>query len=231
MRTTTRPHAVTDRATSERLPGLTKLLDGPPVALPRALDRLHERWWAARPRTRAVVVTSTIAVVLLAGFAHLASSPFGPPTSVIVADRELRVGERVEHGALRRTGWPSDLVPAGAMTGVHPSELTGRTVQAPVPAGGLVTDNHLGTTGVAGLLADGQVAVAIPAELLAAIATGVQVDLISRDINGLALELARHATVIDQDDTSVWVAVDEPVAAAVAAAAASGTITAVVRPS
>jgi Flp pilus assembly protein CpaB len=124
------------------VPTLRRRLDGPPLALPVVVDRAAERWWCARPRTRALVVV-TLATVVVAGVAHAAASPHGPPTPVLVAARDLPTGHVLAPGDLRRAHWPRDLVPAGATT-----RLEG-TVVGPLPRGAVATDRHVTAEGVA----------------------------------------------------------------------------------
>lgn len=210
---------MTSRPTS-RLPWLT----GPPVALPGPLDRMAERWWAARPRTRTAVVLATVAAVLLAGVTHAASDPHGPPTSVLVATEELRPGDPVTPTVVTRATWPAGLVPDGAVT-----EPDG-TAAALLPAGAVVTEAHLGDGGLAAGVDADRVAVTVPRELLPDVRSGSRLDVIGADHDGSARTLAADAVVVGVDDVDVWLAVPPDAGPAVSAAAARGTIAVVLRP-
>jgi Flp pilus assembly protein CpaB len=208
-------------------PLLSRLLDGAPVALPPRLDRLSERWWAARPRTRAVMLACGAGLVLLVGLAHVAASPFGPPQTVLVATRDLPAGHPLSVADLRTTGWPRDLVPAGALSSRDP--WPDRTLRAPLPAGAVATDRHLGDLGLADLLPDGRAGVPVARDLLPDLRVGTRVDLVGRDLHGQAVTLTADAFVVGDDGDTQWLAVAPRDAAAVAAAAAAGTLTTVVR--
>jgi hypothetical protein len=159
-------------------PMLRRRLDGPPLALPAVVDRVAERWWGARPRTRALVVVVALTTVVVAGVAHAAASPHGPPTPVLVAARDLPVGHVLAPGDLRRAHWPRDLVPAGATT-----RLEG-TVVGPLPRGAVATDRHVAAAGVAAAIPRGRVAVAVPGELLPDVPAGVRLDAVTADADG-----------------------------------------------
>lgn len=206
-----------------RLPSL-RLLDGPPPSLPQIVDAASERWWGLRPRTRAGLGAVIALVVLAAGAGHVASSPWGPPVTVLVAARDLETGETLTRSDVRRTGWPESLVPAGAL-----SEATG-TVVTPIPEGAVLTDRYLGDAGLAAALPDGHVAVPLPMELLPRLPAGVRLDLVAAQLDGRGVTVAQRALLLSGDGTQVWVAVERAVAADVAAAATTGQLTAVILP-
>jgi hypothetical protein len=202
----------------------TRRFDGAPPALPPILDRASERWWRTSPRIRVLAVLTGIGALLFAGTVRLASSPWGPPTEVLVAARDLAVGERVSASDVRRADWPVTLVPPGALT-----EVAG-TVVAPVPAGGVVTDRHVGDGGLGAAVPTGHAAVAVPAELVPDLPTGAHLDLIGSDLEARGVPLAAAATVLADGGEHVWVVVTRAEAPAVATAAASGALTVVVLP-
>jgi hypothetical protein len=206
------------------LPRLTRPLDGAPFAAPAILDRVAERWWQLPPRARVLGMVAAAALVLAAGTAHLTTSPWGAPTSVLVAARDLSVGQPVGPDDVRRTDWPASLVPAGAVL-----EPAG-TVLAPVPAGSILTDLHLGDGGIGASLPAGRAAVGLPAELVTPLPPGSTIDLVAPDLDTRGVILASRAVVLADDGTQVWVVVDHPEAADVAAAAATGSISVVVVP-
>jgi hypothetical protein len=206
------------------LPRLARPLDGAPFAAPAILDRVAERWWRFPPRVRALCLTAAVALTLVAGTLHLTTSPWGAPTTVLVAARDLSVGQPVGPDDVRLADWPASLVPAGAVL-----EPAG-TVLAPVPAGNILTDLHLGDGGIGAALPEGRAAVGLPAELVTDLPPGSTIDLVAPDLDARGVVLASGAVVLVDDGAQVWVMVDRPAAADVAAAAANGTITVVVVP-
>lgn len=197
-------------------------LEGAPFALPSILDRASERWWARSPRTRFVLVGSALALAVLAGLSHAAATPYGPPSTVHVATRDLPIGHEVSPGDLRRADWPLELIPADATTD------PGGRLTAPLPAGAVLTDGHLGSGGIAGLLPPGTVGVPLPTGSIPALTPGQRVDVVGRDVQGVGLVLARGARVIAVEAEEVWLAVTRESAPDVAAAAPTGTVSVVV---
>jgi hypothetical protein len=208
------------------LPRTRSWLDGPPVALPTALDRLSERWWALRPRRRALAIVVVVATAVLVGPARLVASPHGPPTPVLLAARDLPVGHELTQDDVRPATWPRDLVPADAA-----SQARG-TVTGPVPEGAVVTSSHLASpgSGVAAAVPAGRAAVTIPAELLPPLPGGAHIDLVAPDAEGRPQVVASAAIVVSHEGELVWVAVDPAEAPAVAGATAGGQVVAVLRP-
>lgn len=202
---------------------LRRDLDGPPFVLPTVLDRAAERWWRARPRTRVLVASCAVALVVVAGIAR-AAAPHGPPGVAWVASRDLVVGEVLGPGDLRRTDWPSGLLPDGALSDPH------GTLAAPLPRGSIATEQHLSDAGVAAGLPAGTAAVPIPLEVLPELPAGARVDLVAGDLGGGAHVLTTGATVLHADAVAVWLAVDDHTATQVAAAALHGPIGVVVVP-
>jgi pilus assembly protein CpaB len=162
--------------------------------------------------------------LLAAGTLHVASSPWGPPVSVLVATGDLEVGHRLDEGDVRRADWPADLVPPGAVL-----EATG-TVVAPVPAGSVVTGLHLGDGGLGTAVPDGRAAVPLPAELAGDLHPGARLDLVGTDLDARGLVLARDAVVLAHDGTHGGVGVDRMAEAASPAAAMSGAVATVLVP-
>ena len=195
---------------------------GSPVALPRWLDVAIEQWWSLAPRLRAGLLTAAAAVLVLGGLGHAASTPYGPPTVVLVAVEDLPAGHQLSTRDVRRVTWPSAVVPDDAL----------RTVQGrlalPVPAQTLVTERHVAQDGLAAGLAEGMAAVPVPTDALPSLTVGDRVEVVSRNLDGQATVLAAHARVLAIDDSDVWLAVPRQSAAEVAAAAASGLVTVVV---
>jgi hypothetical protein len=115
--------------------------------------------------------------------------------------------------------------PAGAL-----DEVAGSVAIAPVAEGSVLTDRVVGDGGLGAALPDGTAAVAVPTELVPVLLPGARLDLVGAELDGRGQALATAATVLTDDGEHVWVAVDHHQAPAVAAAAATGTITVVVLP-
>jgi hypothetical protein len=206
------------------LPRLARTLDGAPFAAPAILDRAAERWWQLPPRVRALCLVAAALLTLAAGTVHLTTSPWGAPTTVLVAAHDLSAGQTLGPADVRRADWPATLVPAGAVT------EAGGTVLAPVPAGSILTDLHLGDGGIGASLPDGRAAVGLPAELVPDLPAGSTIDVVAPDLDARGVTLASRAVVLVDDGTQVWVVVDHREAADVAAATVTGSITVVVVP-
>jgi hypothetical protein len=205
---------------------LSQLLGGAPPVLPPVLDRCSERWWRTAPRVRALVLVASLLLLLLAGTVRLASSPWGPPVPVLVATRDLPIGASLGPDDVRPAAWPAGLVPTGALS----AEVGGSFATALVPAGSVLTDRNVGDGGLGAALPSGTAAVALPAELVPDVGSGTRLDLVGADLDGRAVPLAVAATVLADDGEHLWVAVARQEAAAVAAAALGGALTAVVLP-
>ncbi len=200
------------------------VFSGPPVTLPRLLDHLSERWWSLPPRARAVSIGVAVVGLVLAGLSHAAATPYGPPTRVLIADRDLPVGHELTGRDLQRTTWPADLVPDDAL-----SEPTGR-LTVPLTAQAVATQRHVAADGLASELRPDTAAVPIPSDALPALTIGSRIEVVGRDLDGRSVVLARDALVLAVDGTDVWLAVPRGVAPDVAAAGASGLVTVVLLP-
>ncbi len=199
-------------------------LAGPPLRLPPMLDAVAERWWAATPRTRLLLGLLLVIVVLAAGVGHLAATPYGHPTTVLVAAHDLHPGQRLEAQDLRRRTVPADLVPDGAL------EAAQGVLASALPAGAIATDRHLGEGGWAAGLADGRAAVAVPSERLPALTAGTRVQLVAADHDGRGVVLGSDAVVLASELEEVWFAVDANDAVAITAAGQAGALAVVVLP-
>lgn len=201
---------------------------GAPPALPAALDRASEGWWALSPRLRAAIVM----VLLVAGLAVLGRgatrSPWGPPVAVVVAAADLSPGAPIGPGDLRTASWPADLVPANAL--VDPTDLgTDARVRGPIPAGTALTPQHL-VTGVSGLVEPGEAAVPLPTDRVAGIQAGEVVDVVATSVHGTGQRVADGARVVAVDADWIWLAVRLDQVEAVAAAGTTGQALLAVRP-
>lgn len=199
-------------------------LTGAPPALPPLLDRASERWWRCSPRQRLASLLALALLGLAAGIGQAAASPWGPPVTVHLASRDLAVGEVLTTSDTRRGSWPRDLVPPQAVTAPQP----GATIVAPLPAGSVLTDAHLGEGGLHTLLRPGYAAVALDVEVLPGADPGLRLDLVGVDVEGRGVTLAQDATVLLVDAGQLWVEVPRAVAGPVAAATRTGALAVVV---
>ncbi|MEX0953319.1 MAG: SAF domain-containing protein [Nitriliruptoraceae bacterium] len=203
---------------------LLRHLHGPPVVLPRAIDRLSERWWRARPRARTAAMLALAMTLLLAGSVRSVLGPQGPPVDVVVATRDLEPGMRIHADDVTLVRRARDATPPGSLSA--PSDVVGHTVHLPVVRGAVVTARHVTVSGISGLVPPGTVAVPVDPTLVAHVPVGTHLDLVARD----ATVLATNASVIARTEDVVWVAVPDGHAGPAAAAAASGQLTVVVHP-
>ena len=204
-----------------------RLLSGPPLALPRALDRLAERWAAAPPRLRLAVGVVTVVVVLAVAGRGAARSPWGPPVPIVLAAADLVPGQVVAAGDLRTAQWPSALVPPGRLDDTR--DAVGQVLAVGAPTGTPLTTRHIAPAGVAAGLDDGRVAMPVPLPTGTELAPGQQVDVhAGAQLRGRVV--ARAATVLAVGDGVVWLAVDRVDAPRVANAAATGALTVVLLP-
>lgn len=200
---------------------LRRLVAGAPPSLPPSVDRAVEGWWRLPPRLRAAAtVVLAVALVAVAG-AGAARDPWGPPVEVAVATRDLPPGTALAPDDLRIVTRPADAVPPGA---VPPGDEATGQLRLGLPSGAVLTAAHLGPGATTDALGAGQVAVAVPLELLPSLTPGQRLDVLSGDPQGVAARLAADATVLAVDDTHAWLMVARDDAPAVAAAAAWGAL-------
>ena len=198
-----------------------------PFALPALLDRLSERWWSLPPRVRATVLVVAVVVALAAVGRGATTSPWGPPRQVLVAAVDRPVGGALGPDDVRTASWPDDLVPADA---IAPDDLPVEArLRGFVAAGTVVTRQHL-ATGMAGLVDDGEAAVAVPADGLPLVRGGDVVDVVAAHPDGSGVRVASAARVLAVEDAFVWLGVAQAQVDAVAAAGAAGRLTLAVRP-
>jgi hypothetical protein len=201
-----------------RLP-LSRLLDGPPPALPGPLDAAAERWSRLRPRARFALVLALLGLTVIGLTARLASSPWGEPVPVLVATRTLDTGEALTSDVARVVRWPATVVPEGALPDLVDGLIVGR-----VPAGSPITTGHLGEGGLAALAGPGTTVVPLPRETLPHLPVGARVDVVASDHDLRGSALAQDARVLGSDDSHVWVEVPRAAAPDVAAAGLRGAI-------
>ncbi|MDQ4129618.1 MAG: SAF domain-containing protein [Actinomycetota bacterium] len=201
---------------------LARLLHGPPPALPRALDRLSERWACAPPRARVAVLLAAALVMLAIAGRGAVRSPWGAPSPVLVARSDLPAGHVLQPPDLAASTWPSRVVPAGSPS--EASSVTGTPLAMGLPAGGLLTSTHLAVPGVAAGLPAGHVAVSVKVPEGLALASGQHVDLMTLERGGGGVLLASDATILAVEGERVWVVVRRHEAPAVAGSAQQGEV-------
>lgn len=185
---------------------------------------MSEWWWRATPRTRALLGGLAALVVFAAGIGHAAASPYGPPTPVLIATRDLLPGEPPAPGDLERVSVPSTLVPPAATL-----EPTG-VVSHALPAGAILTERHLGDGGWAASLPAGRVAVPVRAEELPPLDPGTHLDVIGAGADGQGRRLSAGVVVLSAVGDQVWLSIKAADAVAVSAAASVGGLAVVVLP-
>ncbi len=203
---------------------LPRVLHGAPLRLPRALDATAEWWWRATPRTRALFGALAVVAVLAAGIGHAAASPYGPPTPVLIATRDLLPGEAPGPGDLERVSVPSALVPTAATT------EPGGVISHALPTGAILTSRHLGDGGWAASLPAGRVAVPVRAAELPPLTPGTHLDVIGAGADGQGRRLSAEVVVLSAVDDQVWLSIGAEDAVAVSAAASAGALAVVVLP-
>ena len=193
-------------------------LSGPFPALPAALDRWSERWWALSPRVR---LSSAVAAALLVVIGFAIADGSEPSTAVLVTTRDLAAGDPVDPASVTVVERPAGTVPEGALRGLP----QGAESLGPIPRGAVLTRVHLTEAGLAATVAAGRVATAVPAEALPpGIAPGQHVDLLAGTPDGQTRVLASGARVLTVGQSHVWLEVSRDEAAHVASAAAWGRI-------
>ena len=209
-----------------RLLTLLPRLDGPPPSLPRLLDLASDRWWGLPPRRRLFVGGLTLCL-LVAGVGLPRVLDDGPDlVEVLVAERDLPAGHEVEAADLQVQHRPADHAPD------RPAQppATG-TLVSKLPRGAVLTEPHLRTGGLGTLVARGNVALALPAQVVAADArAGADIGVVTTDAPAGGPGLTAPTTVLRVDDDHVWIEVADTHAAGVARAAARGAVAVVVRP-
>ncbi|MGA0830538.1 MAG: SAF domain-containing protein, partial [Nitriliruptoraceae bacterium] len=126
--------------------------------MPAVVDGALERWWALPPRLRAAAALAALLLVAGSGVLRVARSPYGPPVAVVVAERDLAVGDPAA-GAVAAERRPLTLVPRDAVVEL-PDEAT---LAMGVVAGTVLTARHLRPGGPHADQPAGSTAVAVPA--------------------------------------------------------------------
>lgn len=200
---------------------------GPPIALPSVLDRLSDRWWGLPPRVRGALLVVAAVLALAAVGRGAARSPWGVPTTVLVAGTGLGPGDVVAADAVTEVTRPGGLLPDDALASLDQLPTPAR-VRGVVPAGAVLTRRHV-ATGVAGLLEPGEAAVPVARDGHPPLQAGQLVDAVVTTTRGTGSRVAAAARVLATDATWAWVAVPVDRVEALAGAASSGQLVLAVR--
>jgi hypothetical protein len=178
--------------------GLRHLLTGPLPALPRALDRLAEAWAARPPRVRAVAVVAGLLLLVAAAEVrvHRAEQRWGgAPVPVLVAQRDMGVGEPVD--GIRRRALPPRAVPPAALA----EAPAGARLALALPQGAVLTAAHVDPRGPAAGLPAALRAVPVAIEDGWGVVAGAWVDVWVLGDGGSASRLvARSRPVLEVRD-------------------------------
>jgi len=200
----------------------------------RLLSRSPVPYWLA---VAAVALVTALAVSEAMGRAHAEAARYGSARTVLVAARDVALGDEVGAGDVVVRRLPAALVPQGAVG--DPAEAHGRTVVVPLFAGEPVLRRHLapwGRRGVAALLPPGTRGITVPAGAAAGrLSRGDTVDVLATFDPAAAqgqeptFAVATAAPIVDVRGESVTVAVDPDEAKRVAFAITHGAVTLAVR--
>ncbi len=197
-----------------------------PIALPRPLDGLAERWAALPPRARTVAAGLVIAIVVVAGEARVLSAERawgGPAVEALVARTDLPAGAAPEVDVVRI---PPSLAPPGAVGEVDADAR----LAVPLPQGGVLTATHLDARGPGATLDPEVRAVPIPVEAGWGVIAGSWVDVWVLGVGDEpAQRVASGAAVLalDVDDAgraTALVAIDDDAVAATTTGLALGRV-------
>lgn len=201
---------------------LAAVVGGPLPAWPGIVDAAAERWFSLAARVRLLIVGLAVVSLATAAVRVAQRSPWGPDVSVLVAARDLPTGHTLVPGDLLPTTRPGRTVPEDPVAPA--TGWIGAVTAGPLATGAVVSGAQLADDGLADLVADGRVAVAVPADLLPPLEPGGRVDLVGGGGQG-GQHVARDGRVLASDGAHVWVEVDRADAAQVAAAIAWGAVT------
>ncbi len=205
---------------------LQSWLQGAPLRLPGAADRIAEGWWRLGPRTRLLVVGAAALVLVATALARVAMSPYGPPVTILLAAEDLGIGHALAGTDIAVTRWPREVAPHGAL--LQRSDAVGRRLTMGVTAGTALTSRHVTGDGPLTGLAAGAAAVPVPSGALRGASGGTRLDLVVTLGDGSGRTLARDVRVLAEEDGTTWLEVERSLAPDVVAAAARGTLSAAV---
>lgn len=154
---------------------LSRLLDGPLPAWPRALDRCSERWASLRPRSRLALGWLAALAVLALVSARVSAAEArwgGTPVPAWVAVTDLAVGAPLR-GSVDRVLLPPLALPSRSVRVVPPDGV----LALALPQGAVLTQAHLDVRGPGAGLPPDERALPIPIEPGWGIAAGGWVDV------------------------------------------------------
>lgn len=202
----------------------TRRLQGPPLALPPALDRCSEQWWRLPARARALLVLLAVTTLVAGGEVRVAQVRDrwgGPPRRALIAVDDGTVGQAPR---VRPVRLPPALVPPDA-----PQHVDDRARLAfALPEGSVLTRGHLSPRGpAAGLPPDLRV-VPVPVDPGWDVRSGGWVDVWALASAGRSTRIAQRRPVVavlsEDDDPSALVALATGEVAAVMGGLAEGQI-------
>ncbi|MEE8601726.1 hypothetical protein [Euzebya tangerina] len=186
---------------------MPSLLHGPPLVLPRWLDRLAERWARLPPRIRFLALILVILVLLGVQGAQVAGvqTRWGGAGQRVWRATQIVPAGGSPHDHLEAVTLPAAAVPADAVVGRVDRAAV---LSLPLVQGGILTTQHLDPIGPAVSLPDDERAVPIPVELGWGIEAGGLVDVwVSPAREGELRRLAGERVVLQvQDDGRAAVA-------------------------
>lgn len=184
-----------------------------------------QRKWQRLQRPVALLLLSS-AALLLWGRNHSTT----PTEPTLVAARDVPAGQILTEEDVAVTAWPASVRPVAALA--DPSAIVGRRAVAAVAAGEPMSASRVVGPSALAASGDGRVAVLLPDDPLARaglLHPGDHVDIVGLD-GEVARTLAPAAPVLTvTEEGAVLIAVPAEAAPAVAQAAGSGSVTAVLR--
>lgn len=183
-------------------------------------------------------IVTTVAVARSLGQSRALIDRYGYPVTVVVAERDLEMGDVVEAADVVERLLPSSAVPTSVYR--QSSEVVGRTVLAPAVAGLPLVRRHLApesAAGIGALLQSGLRAVSVPRnDSSVPVIRGDRVDVLATLDPAAApgleptFAVARRAVVLDVSEAAAVVAVSPEEAKRVAYAVAQGVVTLAIVP-
>jgi hypothetical protein len=192
-------------------------LQGPPLVLPAALDRLSERWWSLTPRMRTLLVVVAGAVLIGGAQWRVAEAQRrwgGPPRRALIAVRDAAAGQTPQ---LRPARLPPALVPRDAPQRVDDDVR----LALALPEGAVLTRAHVSPRGPAAGLDHDLRVVPIPVDPGWDVRPGSRVDVwVLAPEPARSTLIARRRPVVsinptDGDDRAALVGMAAPEVAAV----------------
>jgi len=157
---------------------------------------------------------------------RVAMSPYGPPSIVLLAAEDRRVGHVLTGSDVVVARWPRDVAPRDALQ--HRTDVVGRRLTMGVTAGTALTSGHVTGDGPLTGLAAWTAAVPVPSGALRGASGGTRLDLVVTLGDGSGRTLARDVRVLAEEGGTTWLEVERALAPDVVAAAARGTLSAAV---